>query len=125
MIAGQAFRFVLVGLAQIAVDAAAFVALTYAGAPVAPSNIAARVSGAALGFALNRRFTFRGGGRGLGGAGLRFATLWGVMTCVSTVLVGWTSGALGLEAAWLAKPLVDGALAAISFFATKWWVFRA
>lgn len=125
MIAGQALRFLVVGFVQIAVDAVAFIALTSLGAAVAPANVAARVSGAALGFALNRRFTFPQGRSGLRGAGVRFVLLWIATTALSTMLVGATSEALGLQAAWLAKPLVDAMLAVVSFLAAKWWVFRA
>lgn len=125
MIVGQAMRFIIVGLVQLAVDAGAFILLTYLGVPVVPANIVARVTGATLGFLLNRHYTFRDGSRAVGGAFLRFVVLWLATTVLSTILVSVVAAALGLKGAWLAKPLVDAVLAGLSFVAAKWWVFRA
>lgn len=125
MIISQAMRFIVVGLVQIVVDAGTFVLLTYAGIPVVQGNVAARVTGATLGFLLNRHYTFRGGKSAVGGALVRYVVLWVATTALSTLLVSEIAGVFGLKGAWLAKPLVDAVLAGLSFAVAKWWVFRA
>lgn len=125
MIVGQAMRFIVVGLVQLGIDAGAFILLTYAGIPVVPANVVARVTGATLGFVLNRHYTFRSGDIAVGGAFVRFVVLWLATTVLSTILVSVVAEAIGLKAAWLAKPLVDAVLAGLSFIVAKWWVFRA
>lgn len=125
MIVGQAMRFIIVGLVQLGVDAGTFILLTYAGIPVVPANVASRVTGATLGFLLNRRYTFCGGDSAVGGTLVRFVVLWLATTVLSTILVSVIAELLGLKWAWLAKPLVDAVLAGLSFMAAKWWVFRA
>lgn len=125
MIAGQAMRFIIVGLVQIGVDAGVFILLTSAGTPVAPANVVARVMGATMGFPLNWHYTFRGGNSAVGCAFVRFIVLWLAATALSTVVVSVVADALGLKGAWLAKPMVDAVLAGLSFMVAKWWVFRA
>ncbi len=46
------------------------------------------------------------------------------MTVASTWLISWVAGSLGLGHAWLAKPLVEGGLAAVSFFLLRHVVYR-
>jgi putative flippase GtrA len=122
----QGAAFLLVGLAQLVLDTAVFVGLTAAGVPAGPGNVAGRVSGALLGYWLNGRITFAGAeGSRVGGASfLRFVASWGLLTVVSTVLVAGIAARLGLAHAWVAKPLVEGALAAVSFFLLRHWVYR-
>ena len=122
----QGSRFVAVGLAQLLLDWLVFVALTAAGVPAAPSNLAGRVSGALLGFWLNGRVTFaRDGAARLGWWRFgKFLLVWVPLTVVSTVAVAWVAASLGLAHAWLAKPLVEGVLAVVAFFLWRHVVYR-
>ena len=81
----QGGSYVLVGLLQLLLDWAVFVATTALGLPAAPANLLARVSGALLGFWLNGRVTFaRDGAARLGwGRFVRFALVWLALTAVS------------------------------------------
>lgn len=125
-LAREGGTYIAAGLAQLGVDWLVFVALTAAGVGVAPANIAGRVSGMLLGFWLNGRFTFASGGeRRLGWRRfLRFIGVWLLLTALSTLLVSVVATQLGLGRAWLAKPLVDAGLAALSFVLMRSLVFR-
>ncbi len=116
----------LVGGLQLLADWLLFVVLTGLGLGVVPGNVLARVAGASLGFWLNGRYTFaRDGQARLGARALgRFLTLWLVTTAASTLAVHLLDQAQGLHAAWLGKPLVDAALAAAGFLASRYWVYR-
>lgn len=122
----QGLLFLLVGGTQLLLDWAVFVMLTWAGLAVVPSNILARAVAAGSGFWLNGRFTFaRGSIPRLGRRRVvRFGLLWCALTALSTILLGRLAGISGLKWAWLAKPLVEGALAVISFFIQRHWVYR-
>ncbi len=122
----QGILFLLVGGTQLLLDWALFVALTWAGLAVVPSNIMARACAAGSGFWLNGRFTFAlGSVPKLGRRRLvRFGLLWCALTVLSTVLLGRLAGLSGLEWAWLAKPLVEAVLAIMSFFIQRQWVYR-
>lgn len=122
----QGGRYVAVGVLQLLLDWAVFVALTWLGVPVVPGNIAGRVSGALLGFWLNGRVTFAQDGQARLGwrRFLRFAVVWSMLTAASTLLIGWVDAQLGLQHAWLAKPLVEGALAVVAFFLWRHVVYR-
>jgi putative flippase GtrA len=122
----QALLFVIVGLAQLALDSAAYIALTALGVPVPAGNLAGRIAGACLGFWLNGRFTFANGGparldrRHL----LRFLLAWAVLTALSTLALAQVAQAVGLQGSWIAKPVVELVLAALSFFVWRNWVYR-
>jgi putative flippase GtrA len=123
----QLLLFLLAGLAQLLLDWAVFVALTGLGLPVVAANLAGRVSGACLGFWLNGRYTFADDeGRArlqrehLG----RFVLAWLVLTALSTLLLELLSRHLELHALWLAKPIVEAGVAAISFVVARQWIFR-
>lgn len=122
----QGGSYLIVGLVQLLLDWCVFVAVTAMGMPVVPGNVIGRASGMLLGFWLNGRYTFADQGRQRLGwrRFMRFIGLWGVVTAVSTVLVAAAHDALGLQYAWLAKPLVEGLLAALSFLLMRWLVFR-
>ncbi|MBJ7516129.1 MAG: GtrA family protein [Stenotrophomonas sp.] len=122
----QGGSYLVVGLLQLLLDWCVFVAVTALGVPVVPGNVIARACGMLLGFWLNGRYTFAEAGRQrLGWTRFaRFITLWAVLTVLSTVLVSVADQALGLRYAWLAKPLVEGALAALSFLMMRRLVFR-
>ncbi len=122
----QGGSFLVVGAVQLLVDWALFVALTALGVPTAPANLAGRVGGALLGFWLNGRVTFaQAGSARLGWRRFaRFLLVWIPLTVISTLAVAWVAGTLGLAHAWLAKPLVEGALAVVAFFLWRHVVYR-
>ena len=122
----QGGSYVLVGLLQLLLDWAVFVAATALGLPAAPGNLLARVSGAVLGFWLNGRVTFARDGEARLGARrfLRFAGVWLALTAISTWLVAAVAARFGLHNAWLAKPLVEAGLALPAFFLWRQLVYR-
>ncbi|MGE6333077.1 GtrA family protein [Stenotrophomonas sp. NPDC077659] len=123
----QGSSYLIIGLLQLLLDWLVFVAATAAGLPVVPGNIAGRLAGMLLGFWLNGRFTFADaqGRQRLGWRRFaRFLPLWLLLTAGSTLLVAAADHALGLQYAWLAKPLVEGALAGVSFVLLRYVVYR-
>lgn len=121
----QSRSYLVVGGLQWLLDWAVMVALSHAGVPVRHANVAGRVCGAVLGFWANGRFTFGGKDSLLGRVQLRrFLLMWVGTTFVSTVAVGYVDDVFGLRWAWLAKPLVEVALAAVGFFLSRHWVYR-
>ncbi len=122
----QGGQFLIVGILQLLLDWAVFVAATALGMPVAPANLAGRISGALLGFWLNGKVTFaREGEARLGWLRfVRFLLIWLALTAISTWLLTVVAEQLGLQLAWLAKPLVEGALALVSFFLMRHVVYR-
>lgn len=121
----QGSQFVVIGLLQLLIDWSVFVAATAAGMPTIPANVLGRVCGALLGFWLNGRITFASGGARLGWQRFgRFMAIWIVLTLLSTWLVALCADALGLRLAWLAKPVVEGVLAVVSFFLGRHVVYR-
>ena len=121
----QVAGYAIVGLAQLGVEWIVFVAGTMLAIPVPVANILARVSGASLGFWLNGRFTFASAGARLDRRALgRFIVSWCVLTVVGTAAVTWLDKAGGLPLAWIGKPVIDIALAAFGFLASKYWIYR-
>lgn len=122
----QALLFVAAGLAQLVLDTAVFIALTAAGLPLAPGNVAGRVCGAALGFWLNGRYTFAGPAQPrLQGRHLaRFIPAWLLLTLLSTLVLSAVEQRVGLQGSWLAKPAVEAGMAGLGFFVWRYWVFR-
>ncbi|MGQ0800638.1 MAG: GtrA family protein [Pseudomarimonas sp.] len=123
----EAVAYAVVGGVQLLVDWLCFVCLTWAGIAVAPANLAARVLGALLGFALNARYTFAGpqaNARRLPRRLLRFLMFWLLATAISTWAVNALSEQQGLWAAWLGKPMVDAGLALLGFVVSKYWIYR-
>jgi len=118
--------YVVVGLVQLAVDAALFIGMTAAGAPVVAANLTSRASAALLGFALNGRYTFQSPDQPWRVARSlpRFVAIWCVLTAVGTLAVDAveTHGSLGL--AWVAKPMIDLLLAAVGFVLSRRWIYR-
>ncbi|MGL6291764.1 MAG: GtrA family protein [Silanimonas sp.] len=126
MIWREGFRFVLVGLAQLMIDWAVFVATSAAGLPVAGANVLGRVAGASFGYVANARFTFVARRREPldRWTFLRFASLWCATAAVSTVAMALVEREFGLAHAWILKPVVDGALVGASFLVNRYWVYR-
>jgi len=122
----QGSRYLVIGVIQLLLDWAVFVAATALGMPAAPGNLLGRVSGMLLGFWLNGRYTFAHEGEHRLGwrRFVRFVLLWAALTAISTLLVSLAAAHLGLRDAWLAKPLVEGALAGLSFLLMRRLVFR-
>lgn len=122
----QGRQFIIVGAVQLLLDWGVFVAATALGMEAAPANLIARVSGAALGFWLNGRWTFAEDGQARLGWRrlLRFLLVWTSLTVVSTWLVAGISTNLGLQWAWLAKPVVECGLAVVAFFLWRHVVYR-
>ena len=122
----QGGSYLVIGLLQLLLDGAVFIAVTALGMPVLPGNLVGRACGMLLGFWLNGRYTFASGGtQRLGWARFsRFIVLWAVLTALSTALVVAADHALGLQYAWLAKPVVEAGLALLSFVLMRWLVYR-
>jgi putative flippase GtrA len=125
-IARQGVSFLIVGGCLIVVDWAIFVAFTAIGVQPPLANLAGRLAGAFLGYWANGRITFMTGETSTLGrrSFTRFAASWLVVTALSTYMVTIVAEYLGLKTAWLAKPLVDGSLAVLTFFVSRHWVYR-
>ncbi|HBK45876.1 MAG TPA: hypothetical protein DDZ67_05455 [Xanthomonadaceae bacterium] len=122
----QGSQFAVIGALQLLVDWSVFVAVTAAGLPTVPGNVVGRISGALLGFWLNGRYTFAAAGDARLGwhRFARFMVMWLVLTFVSTWLMASTALVLGLQFAWLTKPLVEGGLAVVSFLLGRYVIYR-
>lgn len=122
----QGSSYILIGLVQLLLDWLVFMGSTALGLPVAPANVVGRLAGMLLGFWLNGRYTFAAAGQQRLGwkRFARFLLLWMLLTAASTLLVTAADHALGLQYAWLAKPLVEGGLALVSFMLLRHVVYR-
>jgi putative flippase GtrA len=121
----QGGSYFVIGLVQLLVDWATFVAFSALGMAVEPANILGRIGGALLGFWLNGRFTFAGADTAVGRRQLiRFFTMWIVTTIISTWGVAHVDRVVGLHWAWLAKPVIDLGLAAAQFLLSRYWVYK-
>lgn len=121
----QSRSYLMIGGLLWAVDWAVMVALSQAGMPVRQANVVGRVCGALLGFWMNGKITFAGEHTVVGRVQLqRFVVVWIITTILSTWAIGQVDDVLGLKWAWLAKPLVELALAAIGFTLSRHWVYR-
>ncbi len=119
----QGMGFSMVGLLQLLLDWGVMVGLSAMGMPMAPSNVLGRLAGAALGFWGNGRLTFAGSRLPLWRSAFRFVLLWSALTLLSTLALEEVAMQRSLDTAWLIKPLVEGALSLVSFFACRHWVF--
>lgn len=121
----ESIRFIAVGVLQVCIDSGIYIALTSFGLPTPPSNLCGRISGAAFGFWLNGKITFKGQQQPRVGLRLvRYATLWIGMTIISTTLLTLIAHHAGLTHAWWSKPLIEGALGIVSFLVSRYWVYR-
>lgn len=122
----QGVSYLLVGLFLVAVDWLTFVLLTWAGVSIPVSNIIGRIVGALLGFVLNGHVTFRNkqtSSTSKFRSFVRFMTIWLLLTSVSTYLMNVVSLKLGVQLAWLAKPVVEGLLAIVGFMISRQWIY--
>jgi len=118
--------YLLIGIGQWLLDCGLMMALSHFGVPVRLANISGRACAALMGFWLNGKITFRARGARLGKVQLlRFWTLWAGTTLASTWAIGWVDDHSGLYLAWLSKPVIELASAAIGFFISRHWVYRA
>ncbi len=122
----QGSTYLVIGFMQLLVDWLVFVVTTALGLPIVPANVAGRLAGMLLGFWLNGRYTFaEAGTHKLGWRRFaRFFGLWLLLTVASTLLVSLVDHTLGLQYTWLAKPLVEGGLAGVSFLLMRYVVYR-
>jgi putative flippase GtrA len=122
----QGLNFGIVGAIQLLLDWSVFVGSTALGVPVSAANLAGRITGASLGFWLNGHLTFRGEVpiRLIGRPLKRFIAMWLLLTLLGTLMVMVVGSQASLRAAWLAKPIVEAVLAAISFVTCRYWVYR-
>lgn len=117
--------YAVVGLLQWLVEYAVMLALSQWVMPVAPANVAGRVSGALIGFWLNGKWTFSGEDHQLGfRAARRFLVMWLGLTILNTLAVALIDQRAGLGSAQALKPLVDVMSAAIGFLLSRHWVYR-
>jgi putative flippase GtrA len=118
-------RFSVVGIIQVVVDSATYIALTKFGLATAPSNICGRVAGAVLGFWLNGRITFaRNEQPRLRARLVRYLVLWITLTAISTGALLWIADHAGLARTWWCKPLIEIVLGLTSFLLSRHWVYR-
>lgn len=120
----QSMGYSLVGGAQFLLDWGVLVGLTALGMPASPANVVGRFAGAALGYWANGRVTFPDSRSSSRRRVLRFALLWLLMTILSTFAIHTIAAHGSLAKVWLLKPLVEGALAVLTFFACRHWVYR-
>lgn len=118
----QLLAYLGIGILQWLLDTAVMVGLSHAGLAVASATVCGRISGAALGYWLNGRYTF---GKVLDARSLRrFIGFWLLATLLSALLLGWIDQHYGLRNSWLCKPVVDGLFAGASFIAARCWIYR-
>lgn len=126
-VARQLLLYGVAGGAQLLLDYMVFVSLTALGMAVVPANLTGRVTGACLGYFLNRHFTFANvvdRQRREHGRVLRFCIVWIGLTAVGTAVLEWLANAFDLKVTWIAKPLVDGLLAIAGFLLSRYWIYR-
>lgn len=124
--AKQLTFYLIFGFTQLGIDWATFVALTFTGLPIPAANVTSRLTAALVGYLLNGTFTFRSPSQPTLNrrALFRYLLLWALLTAVSTALIFFIESRSDIAVARLAKPLVEGFLAVISFVAMKFWVYR-
>lgn len=122
----QIILFVVTGGLQVAVDSGILVGLTSVGASIITANILGRMAGAGVGFFINGTTTFASQtGSRLSRDHLgRFVATWTVLTITSTVVLGLAQHHVTIGWIWILKPLLEMALALISFLAAKFWIYK-
>jgi putative flippase GtrA len=123
--AGQGLRYAASGAAQFALDWAVFAVLHATTGTSALPNVAGRVSGALLGFAINSRWTFGGAPAWHGPRFRRFAVFWLLQTAASTLLVWGAARWLPPGWVYVAKPAIELLLAGVGFLAWRGWIRHA
>ena len=126
LLARQGLGYGVVGVLALILDWGCFVLLTWSGMDALPANLLGRVSGAGIAYVLNGMFTFRSqqGSRLGWNRFVRFSAVWILLTATSALAMQAIVDGAGLQWAWLAKPVVELALAAISFVAYRYWIYK-
>jgi len=126
LLARQGLGYGVVGVLALILDWGCFVLLTWSGMDALPANLLGRVAGAAIAYLLNGMFTFRSeqGSRLGWNRFVRFSAVWILLTATSALAMQAIVDGAGLQWAWLAKPVVELALAAISFVAYRYWIYK-
>ena len=122
----QGASYGAVGGLALLVDWGTFVLASWLGMPAIPANLVARLAGACVAFVLNGLVTFRDpdGGRLGWRRFVHYAITWALLTVASTWAMAMVTDRISLEAAWLAKPMVEAVLAAISFLLCRYWIYK-
>ena len=122
----QGMSYGLIGVIALVADWLVFVVLSAAGIGTIPANLFGRTAGAVLSFWSNGSFTFKdASGSRLGWRRLaRYLITWLAMAGVSTFAMYSIDERAALGWAWLAKPFVDGLLAALAFIASRYWIYK-
>lgn len=120
----QIVAYLVIGGLQWLLDCALVIVLSHALLPVACANIAGRVAGAMFGFWANGRYTFASAQPLTGRPLRRFLLIWLALTGLGSGLLGWMQTHHGLQAAWLAKPVLEIAFAVIGFVLSRHWIYR-
>lgn len=123
MNAAQVARFGAVGLAQNALNVAAFAALQAAGARYGLSAVLAALAALAVSFGLHRGWTFaRAGSADLSGQLARYGTVFVAAVLVGLALLSLQVEVLGVPAV-LAQAIAIVLVAPASFATQRCWVF--
>lgn len=117
----QQSRFLAVGAATTLLDAGVFVALTAAGFPVRPSNVASYSMGAVASFHLNRGWTFAARTGPVVAQAVRFAIMVAIGMAVSTEVVALLTPELGPV---VAKAVAVVVTVVVNFTIARLFVFR-
>lgn len=122
----QGMSYGMIGVIVLLLDWLVFVASSAVGVATIPANLLGRVAGAALGFWSNGTFTFNdASGSRLGWRRLlRYVVTWLATAGLSTLAMYLIDRHAALGWAWLAKPFVDGLLAAVAFTVSRYWIYR-
>jgi putative flippase GtrA len=125
-ISRQLVFYVCSGLLQLLVDWMLFLLLNHLGVRVAVANLLSRSSAAIVGYTVNGTLTFGN----LNDPKLsrmrfiRYASLWIVTTCLSTLIVVLGKIFFGPSNIWIVKLAGEGLLVGLSFIFQKFWVYR-
>ena len=121
----QLARYLGVGIFQFVLDLLLFLLFQKLGVALVVANTASRLSAAAAGYLLNRKYTFSVAPAHGHSMLLRYWLFWGCMTALSSLLLlGWDALFAGRWSPGLGKFLVEAALAVLGFFISKLWVYR-
>lgn len=122
----QAMRYGAVGLVVLAADFAIYsIILMLAPGWFLPANIAGKLTGAALGFVLHRRVTFRWQHRDSAGRQLlSYFALLGFNLLLSSALLWLAIERFGANA-YFAKLAVDIVIVGTAFLLSRFWVYRS
>lgn len=122
----QSARYGLVGLAVVAADFLVYLAgLALFPDAYLAGNVCGKATGALLGFVLHKRFTFSWRQKDSGARQfVSYIALFLANLAISSALLWLLVGRIGANAV-IAKVMVDVVVIAISFIASRLWVYRS